>query len=335
MASNYPTGIDVFDDFRDYNPDGFSVIESITVPSTSPYVVYLDYLPKYNPDQDISISGFNRVVYESDLSNNRFHCDFRRGILTFYSGNAGEDLTVSYTGLGTFWKKEYVDSLVDAVTAIETDLTEVQAYHNTGLDINIRKGRVVIENIVYEYSSETTLTLTASNTNYVYVDENGVLSANITGFPENCIPLAEVTANASTVTAIADKRCRLGIAGSGNGGGETCIALAPEYSGAVEYSDTSLDGGTLSLGHDSTAFFNYYNFIGVTGGAETQSKQIIIRFRLPENFEDLRDIKIWSKGETGTFLAVQLFDTQNNEISLVGSTGINNPSWAENTITLE
>ena len=64
-------------------------------------------------------------------------------------------------------------------------------------------------------------------------------------------------------------------------------------------------------------------------------KQLIIRFRLPENFEELRDIKIWSKGETGTYLAVSLFDSENMEIDLVGSTGINNPNWAENTITLE
>ncbi len=68
----------------------------------------------------------------------------------------------------------------------------------------LRKGVTLVTT-----SSSSSLSLTASATNYVEVDESGVVSFNTTGFTPGKIPLYTVTTDATKKTAITDKRAWL------------------------------------------------------------------------------------------------------------------------------
>lgn len=58
------------------------------------------------------------------------------------------------------------------------------------------------------YGGSTGVTMTASQTNYVYLTDAGVLTVNTTGFPAstNCVPLAIVVAGSATITSVTDAR---------------------------------------------------------------------------------------------------------------------------------
>lgn len=60
---------------------------------------------------------------------------------------------------------------------------------------------------VVTYAGAVSQALTASQTNYVYLDTSGNLTINTSGFPAGShVPLAEVVTDLSTVTSITDRR---------------------------------------------------------------------------------------------------------------------------------
>lgn len=58
----------------------------------------------------------------------------------------------------------------------------------------------------FAFASDATVTLTASNTNYVQISNAGVVSTNTTGFSSLQLPLYKVTTGSSSVTGIVDAR---------------------------------------------------------------------------------------------------------------------------------
>ncbi len=75
------------------------------------------------------------------------------------------------------------------------------------LTLNLAPGTAVCRNTVQTYTGGT-LTLTASTTNYVYLDaaNNCTPASNTTGFSSTSIPIARVTTEATAITSITDVR---------------------------------------------------------------------------------------------------------------------------------
>jgi hypothetical protein len=114
---------------------------------------------------------------------------------------------------------------------------------STSLNIKVaagsfRKG----DGSLITYAGTSSQAMTASQPNYVYLDDVGTLHVNITGFPPNCVRLAVVTAGASTITSIADARIPWPLvgagtptiaAGSGAGTGPTVSISGTDRSGSI------------------------------------------------------------------------------------------------------
>jgi hypothetical protein len=77
---------------------------------------------------------------------------------------------------------------------------------STGLTWAYYGGRFRNSSGVYSTIANATITLTASNTNYVEVTVDGVVSANTSAFTAGRIPLYTIVAGASTVTSYTDQR---------------------------------------------------------------------------------------------------------------------------------
>lgn len=75
------------------------------------------------------------------------------------------------------------------------------------LTLNLAPGTAVCRNTVQTYTGGT-LTLTASTTNYVYLDaaNNCTPASNTTGFSSTSIPIARVATEATAITSITDVR---------------------------------------------------------------------------------------------------------------------------------
>jgi hypothetical protein len=98
---------------------------------------------------------------------------------------------------------------LDANVVFTSDLT-AEAYQPTagsGLTLNISSGVGFVNGAVATYSGGS-LTLTASATNYVYLDPTAGLQPafNTSGFQVGQIPVAEVTTSSTAITAITDCR---------------------------------------------------------------------------------------------------------------------------------
>jgi hypothetical protein len=85
------------------------------------------------------------------------------------------------------------------------------------LTLNLAPGTAICNNAVQTYAGGT-LTLTASTTNYVYLDaaNNCAPAFNTTGFSFANIPIAEVTTNATAITSINDVRTMFVTTASGS-----------------------------------------------------------------------------------------------------------------------
>jgi hypothetical protein len=75
------------------------------------------------------------------------------------------------------------------------------------LTLNLAPGTAICGNTVQTYTGGT-LTLTASTTNYVYLDasNNCTPASNTTGFSSTSIPIAQVTTDATAISSITDVR---------------------------------------------------------------------------------------------------------------------------------
>ena len=108
---------------------------------------------------------------------------------------AGTDITItenSSTKTVTF----------DVAASITTELA-VSA--GSGLNALYNTGKIVIDGTVYILPAGSVL-LADDATNYVYVDIDGSIQSNTTGYPSNVTPLAEVTTASGVITVVTDNR---------------------------------------------------------------------------------------------------------------------------------
>ncbi len=75
-----------------------------------------------------------------------------------------------------------------------------------GLTLSVRGGAYLHAVLGIKSTQGATLTLTASDDNYVEMDDNGVVTSNVTGFTAGATALYIVTTNATVVTGVEDWR---------------------------------------------------------------------------------------------------------------------------------
>ena len=72
------------------------------------------------------------------------------------------------------------------------------------LNLNINRGQSVVGPNLYQHSS-TVIALTPDDTNYVFIDNTGTITSNVTGFPSGTVPIAQVITT-TVITSVVDKR---------------------------------------------------------------------------------------------------------------------------------
>lgn len=91
------------------------------------------------------------------------------------------------------------------------DRFDIDVSNSAGLSLRVRGGVVLVPPHGFRSAPNATLALTASATNYVEVNDAGVISANTTGFTAGYTTLYVVTTGAASVDGVEDWR------GSGRG----------------------------------------------------------------------------------------------------------------------
>lgn len=90
-------------------------------------------------------------------------------------------------------------------------MTDLRCSAGSGLNLNYAAGTVLLAGVPTAVTASS-VALTASNTNYVYVNSSGTVTANITGFPAQsagAIPLAVAVTSGGAITSVTDKRAWL------------------------------------------------------------------------------------------------------------------------------
>lgn len=85
------------------------------------------------------------------------------------------------------------------------DRFDIDADNSSGLSLRVRGG-TFLNGSGFKSAPNITLALTASTTNYVEIDDNGVISSNTTSFTAGYTQLYVVTTGATVVTGVADCR---------------------------------------------------------------------------------------------------------------------------------
>jgi hypothetical protein len=127
----------------------------------------------------------------------------------------------------------------------------------SGLTLNVGAGTAFCSNAIVTYAAGT-LTMTASSTNYVYLDTTASCAPakNTTGFSATAIPIAEVTTSSGAITSVADVRTMFFQAGNGSGLAYTrvCqIVIGDQSSSALSTANIQPQGSLCYIPAASTA----------------------------------------------------------------------------------
>jgi len=107
-------------------------------------------------------------------------------------------------------------ALTDTKIVPTGDRFDIDIMMSSALSLRVRGG-VFIDSLGFKSAPNVTLTLTASATNYVEMDDNGVVSCNTTGFTAGSTHLYIVTTGASVVTGVLDFRTLSAATGNTDG----------------------------------------------------------------------------------------------------------------------
>jgi hypothetical protein len=136
----------------------------------------------------------------------------------------------------------------------------------SGLTLNVAAGTANCAGTRVAYAGGT-LTMTASATNYVYLDGTSscVLAQNTTGYPStNAIFIATVVTSGSAITGITDDRTMFFIGNGASSGANT--ALSNLSSVAINTNLLCASAGSCNLGSSSIPFGTGYFGSGVQTG---------------------------------------------------------------------
>ena len=132
-------------------------------------------------------------------------------------------------------------------------LNDMTATAGAGLSLNYSAGTVLISGVSTSIAASA-ITLTASATNYVFVNAAGAVTSNTTGFPSAVIyPIAQVTTSGAAITGVTDKRPWLTASGPATAAGVTSLANGTGIglsgsTGAVTVSNTGVTSAVAGTG---------------------------------------------------------------------------------------
>ena len=121
----YPNSIKQFTTKIDKNASGYLVgPEYFNVPSSAPYDVYLDHVPKDSPSTTIGASGGANwtEVFVTPTSANHYLIDYSNGKTTFHSGNASAPVQATYQNLGDDIMATHMNEVQVEIVSIEEEL---------------------------------------------------------------------------------------------------------------------------------------------------------------------------------------------------------------------
>jgi hypothetical protein len=127
---------------------------------------------------------------------------------TTYTTNAGLGVpNLNDTNYVTTFSTTF--NLLDGIKAIGALAVNFTEHPSASLNVAIAGGSYrKSDGTIVTYAGSASQAMTASNTNYLYLTDAGVLTINTTGFPAstNMVPLATVVAGGSSITSITDSR---------------------------------------------------------------------------------------------------------------------------------
>ena len=168
-------------------------------------------------------------------------------------------------------KRSWQSGTANTTNIPTTAFYDLMATAGAGLVLNYQAGNPLIGGAQFAIAASN-LTLTASSTNFVFVNSAGAVTFNTTGFPTNTVaffPIATVVTGGAAITTITDKRTwQVAAASAGAPTGLTVASFAdllvtattglgvayaagnPNMAGTV----ASISGGTLTLTASATNF---------------------------------------------------------------------------------
>ncbi len=174
---------------------------------------------------------------------------------------------------------------------------DLRVYQDGDLSVGVRGGRCTIDGQALVFAGATQQAVTASQTNYIYLDSSATLNINTSGFPADpstFIPLAEVVAAASAITQITDHRSEtifaspsaaaIGLTASvdeinqaidGIGGTVTALNLNQLCAGPTTPADTLHHHRQMLQSVDGEAAFEFIN------DSDDSAANIAVRWSLP------------------------------------------------------
>lgn len=108
-------------------------------------------------------------------------------------------------------------SLTDTKIVPTGDRFDIDVASSSGLSLRVRGGVYLAGAAGFRNAPNVTLTLTASATNYVEMDDAGVITTNTTSFTAGYTQLYIVTTSATVVTGVADFRTIAAVTGDIDG----------------------------------------------------------------------------------------------------------------------
>jgi hypothetical protein len=155
------------------------------------------------------------------------------------------------------------------------DRFNIDVDNSSGLSLRVRGG-VYLDGLGFKSAPNTTLTLTASTTNYVETNDAGVVSTNTTGFTSGDTALYVITTNAAVVTGVVDAR------------GGRVPHLAQEF-GISPYqvrgpTGLAITATELAGGFNFNVAANVLLLQGEVTISETEASVGMFQFTLPPNY---------------------------------------------------
>jgi hypothetical protein len=212
---------------------------SLAGKATGTYYLNLDGAG--NPMVSSSPDGTTTRQFAWDAGSHRISAKaLYSGVNLLFDGDDYHDLLDSAARSKSF------TSVAARLEEIEQLLAEMGGYYafdrKDGLNFYYKAGKVRNDSAIYD-SPAGHVTCSAGQSNYVEVDPaNGNVSVNQTGFTAGRIPSYLVVTDASSITAITDKRT-WAVYGAGGGGG----------GGHTQNTDLGTTGNTFILNLDETA----------------------------------------------------------------------------------
>jgi len=168
---------------------------------------------------------------------------------------------------------------LDLISPLSALFVSTAEYPSTSLGVRVAAGSFVSSTgTLVSYAGTSSFAVTTAATNYLYLTDAGVLTANTIGFPAGVaiIELATVVAGATTITSVADARIAYGSGGAARpflplSGGTLTAALTVSAGGiTITAGGLTVTAGGITVSAGTSAF-QAVTIAGLTTIADAQN----------------------------------------------------------------